>query len=69
MLHFINRNGGDPSWMNDKKETVIDVATKQNSRELMQVIASHRGQQMIDRQNRIYDEYARNTNMDGHRSS
>lgn len=44
----------------------------------MQVIASHRGQQMIDRQMKIYDEhhdrqydnYARTTTTtDGHRSS
>lgn len=43
----------------------------------MQIIASHRGQQMIDRQMKIYDNYqnhdydsyARTTSVDGHRSS
>lgn len=43
----------------------------------MQIIASHRGQQMIDRQMKIYDEhsnhyydnYTRTTTTDGHRSS
>ncbi len=63
--------------MNDKKESIVDLATKQNCPELMQVIASHRGQQMIDRQmkiyddnqNRYYDNHARTTTIDGHRSS
>lgn len=43
----------------------------------MQIIASHRGQQMIDRQMKIYDEHqnhhyanhARTTTTDGHHSS
>jgi len=55
--------------MNDKKESVVDVAAKQNCPELMQIIASHSGQQMIDRQMKIYDNHARTTSVDGHRSS
>ena len=63
--------------MNDKKETVIDLATKQNCPELMQTIASHQGQQMIDRQikihdglhNRQYDNRTQMTTVDGYRSS
>lgn len=63
--------------MNDKKETVLELATKQNCPGLMQTIAKHRGQQMIDRQNKIhddihnhhYDSYARTTTVDGHHSS
>lgn len=48
---------------------MIDVASKANCQELMQIIASHRGQQLIDRQMKIYNEHARTTNVDGHRSS
>lgn len=73
----MKRNGGDVNWTNDKKESIVDLASKQNCPELMQVIASHRGQQMIDRQMKIddehharhYDNYARTTTTDGHRSS
>ncbi|CAF1382933.1 unnamed protein product [Adineta steineri] len=68
-LKTLLKNGGEISWMNDKKESIVDVATKQNCPELMQVIATHRGQQMIDRQMKIYDDYARTTTADGHRSS
>ena len=71
------RHGGDVTWMNDKKESIVDLASKQNCPDLMQAIASHRGQQMIDRQMKIYDDqhnhhyddYARNIITDGHRSS
>jgi hypothetical protein len=55
--------------MNDKKETVVDLASKQNCEELMQVIASFSGQQMLDRQMKIYDNHARKATVDGHRSS
>jgi len=63
--------------VNDKKESIVDLATKQNCPELMQIIASHQGQQMIDRQMKIYDDHqnhyydnhARTTTIDGHRSS
>jgi hypothetical protein len=73
----LSSNGGDVTWVNDKKESVVDLASKQNSPELMQIIASNRGQQMIDRQmkiydeqhNRYYDNHARMTTVDGHRSS
>ncbi|CAF0792799.1 unnamed protein product [Rotaria sordida] len=76
-LKILLKNGGELTWMNDRKESVIDVATKQNCPELMQIIASHCGQQMIDRQMKIYnnhhnhpyDSHARTTTVDGHRSS
>ena len=69
--------GGEITWVNDKKESVVDLASKQNCPELMQVLASHRGQQMIDRQMKIYDDHhtrhydnhARTTTVDGHHSS
>jgi hypothetical protein len=76
-IQFFSRNGGDITWVNDKKETVDSLAAKQNCEELMKVIASHCGQQLIDRQmkiydnhqNRYYDNHARTTTADGHRSS
>ena len=71
------RNGGQGSWMNDRKESVVDLATKQNCPELYQALASHQGQLLIDRQvkiyedhqNRYYDKHARTGTADGHRSS
>ncbi|CAF4995953.1 unnamed protein product, partial [Rotaria socialis] len=64
-----SRNGGDVSWMNDRKETVIDVAVKANCPDLMQIMASHHGQQLIDRQMKIYNDHSRTTITDGHHSS
>ncbi|CAF4540200.1 unnamed protein product, partial [Rotaria sp. Silwood1] len=76
-LKILLKNGGEVTWMNDRKESVIDIATKQNCPELMQIIASHCGQQMIDRQMKIYNDYRNNpydshirtTTVDGHHSS
>jgi hypothetical protein len=63
--------------MNDKKESVVDLASKQNCPELLQTVATHHGQKLIDRQvkiqndqqNRLYDKNARMSSIDGYRSS
>ncbi|CAF4603299.1 unnamed protein product [Rotaria socialis] len=68
-LKILLKNGGDVSWMNDRKETVIDVAVKANCPDLMQIMASHHGQQLIDRQMKIYNDHSRTTITDGHHSS
>jgi hypothetical protein len=65
----LSSNGGEVTWTNDKKESVVDLASKQNCPDLMKIIAAHQGQQMIDRQMKIYDNHARTTTIDGHRSS
>ncbi|CAF4240084.1 unnamed protein product, partial [Rotaria magnacalcarata] len=36
-LKILLKNGGDVSWTNDRKETVIDVAVKANCPDLMQI--------------------------------
>ncbi|CAF1632133.1 unnamed protein product, partial [Didymodactylos carnosus] len=61
--------GGETTWTNDKKENIFDLALKLNCQELIKVIKSHCGQQIIDRQmktdNKYYDDHPPN----GHRSS
>ncbi|CAF1326307.1 unnamed protein product [Adineta steineri] len=70
-LKILIQHGGDVTWMNDKKESVVDLAAKQNCPELLQVISSNRGQQMLNRQIKNYydDDDARIKTTNGYRSS
>jgi hypothetical protein len=59
---FFSRHGGDTTLLNDKKESVVDLASKQNCPELLQVIVKYHGQQMVHRQEKnFYDDHARTT--------
>jgi hypothetical protein len=57
--------------LNDKKESFVDIAAKQNCPELLQVIALNRGQKMVNRQVKSYydDDDARAKTVDRYRSS
>lgn len=64
------RHGGDTSILNDKKQSVLDVAEKQNCPELLQVIAKYRGERMIQQQEKnYYDDRARIKSATSYRSS
>ncbi len=64
------RHGGDTSILNDKKQSVLDVAEKQNCPELLQVIAKYRGERMIKQQEKnYYDDRARIKSATSYRSS
>lgn len=55
--------------MNDKNENVVDIASKQNCPELLQVIAKHRGDKTIHRSVKVaYDDYGKAKSMDDYRS-
>jgi hypothetical protein len=67
---FLFRHGGDTSILNDKKQSVLDVAEKQNCPELLQVIAKYRGERMIKQQEKnYYDDRARIKSANSYRSS
>ncbi|CAF4430326.1 unnamed protein product, partial [Adineta steineri] len=70
-LRILIKHGGDVTWVNDKKESVVDLAAKQNCPELLQVISSNRGQQMLNRQIKNYydDDDARINTTNGYRAS
>ncbi|UJR21839.1 hypothetical protein I4U23_024913 [Adineta vaga] len=61
-LRILLEHGGDVTWVNDKKESVVDLASKQNCRELLEVIASTRGQQMVNRQEHNIHVFSSNCN-------
>jgi hypothetical protein len=42
---FVFRHGGDPLLVNDKNQSVTDLASKTDDRQLLQAIALHRDQQ------------------------
>ncbi|CAF1435999.1 unnamed protein product [Adineta ricciae] len=60
-LRILLKYGGDVTWLDDKKRSVVDLAAKYNRQDLLQVIASTRGQKMINRQVKTY--YEENTGM------
>ncbi|CAF1212445.1 unnamed protein product [Rotaria sordida] len=68
-LGILLKHGGDITWVNDKKESVTDLASKQNCPQLLQVISKYQGQKMMNQQMKSsYDDRARTT-VHGHRSS
>ncbi|CAF3986370.1 unnamed protein product, partial [Rotaria sp. Silwood1] len=40
-LRILLKHGGDASWLNDKNESVIDIAAKQNCPELLQAFSKY----------------------------
>ncbi|CAF3345526.1 unnamed protein product [Rotaria socialis] len=69
-LRILLKHGGDPAWLNDKKESVVDLATRKNHQELLQVFVKYHGDKMIQEQTKsYYDDRARTKPVYGYRSS
>ncbi|CAF3226706.1 unnamed protein product, partial [Rotaria sp. Silwood2] len=69
-LGILLKLGGDASWLNDKNENVVDLASKQSCPELFQVIAKYRANKIINQPMKSsYDDHARTTTVHGYRSS
>lgn len=68
-MKLIYRCGGDKTWKNDKNETVVDLASKENP-QLLQIMAKYSGDEMVKHDIKAYyHEHARTTIIDGYRSS
>ncbi|CAF1281209.1 unnamed protein product [Rotaria sp. Silwood1] len=46
-LRILLKHGGDACWLNDKNESVIDIATKQNCPELLQAFSKYQSEKML----------------------
>ncbi|CAF4299483.1 unnamed protein product, partial [Rotaria magnacalcarata] len=69
-LRILLKHGGDPAWLNDKKESVVDLATRKNHQELLQVFVKYHGDKMIQEQTKsYYNDRARTKPVYGYRSS
>lgn len=69
---LISRNGGEASWINERNESVVDLANKQNCPELMKVLALYRDQQRAEVQSKTHSSGSLRkspTTTDGYRLS
>ncbi|CAF5073514.1 unnamed protein product, partial [Rotaria sp. Silwood1] len=46
-LRILLKHGGDACWLNDKNESVIDIATKQNCPEVLQAFSKYQSEKML----------------------
>ncbi|CAF1511376.1 unnamed protein product, partial [Rotaria sp. Silwood1] len=49
-LRILLKHEGDASWLNDKNESVIDIAAKQNCPELLQAFSKYQSEKMLKQQ-------------------
>ncbi|CAF4100556.1 unnamed protein product, partial [Rotaria sp. Silwood1] len=64
------KHGGDASWLNDKNESVIDVAAKQNCPELLQAFSKYQSEKMLKQHMKnSYDDHTRIKTIHDHHSS
>ena len=71
-LKLICRNGGEVGWINERNESVVDLANKQNCPELMKVLALYRDQQRAEAQSTTHSSSSLRkspTTTDGYRLS
>ncbi|CAF0822735.1 unnamed protein product [Rotaria sp. Silwood1] len=47
-LRILLKHGGDASWLNDKNESVIDIAAKQNCPELLQAFSKYQSEKCLN---------------------
>jgi hypothetical protein len=60
MKFYFSRHGGDKTLLNDRKKSVVDLASDSDCKELLQVIAKYQGQQMVHQYEKIsYDDRPR----------
>ncbi|CAF1504739.1 unnamed protein product, partial [Rotaria sp. Silwood1] len=69
-LRILLKHGGDASWLNDKNESVIDIAAKQNCPELLQAFSKYQSEKMLKQHMKnSYDDHTRIKTVHDHHSS
>ncbi|CAF3815404.1 unnamed protein product, partial [Rotaria sp. Silwood1] len=69
-LRILLKYGGDASWLNDKNESVIDIAAKQSCLELFQAFSKYQSEKMLKQHMKnSYDDHTRIKTIHGHHSS
>ncbi|CAF1521587.1 unnamed protein product [Rotaria sp. Silwood1] len=69
-LRILLKHGGDASWLNDKNESVIDIAAKQNCPELLQAFSKYQSEKMLKQHMKnSYDDHTRIKTIHDHYSS
>ncbi|CAF1320463.1 unnamed protein product [Rotaria sp. Silwood1] len=69
-LRILLKHGCDASWLNDKNESDIDIAAKQNCPELLQAFSKYQSEKMLKQHMKnSYDDHTRIKTIHGHHSS